>query len=406
MTQFRISCKKSPLLQKAAKDSIGAYDNYMKAQRELDKQYDQFYNDKKVYEKYLNKAVDIAMTQDWAKNWGSRKDIYDWYKYDDGDQGTDSSLELYKRSPEGKKISDAEDKAREAYHNFTKTCKESIRKGLGPEGDEIANPGSNYEWSVASSLGWDVQRMVEGQQKFKSSPAALTGSKKSILGRIKDNFEAMVYPPELRGKSKEDKEAWAKKEANKFADEVNEDKKMADFSKKLNKIDKLLPDEQQNVRKEAREQIDKLVNKKKLTHDEDKMLDGLSDWYMQDCDKRVQKVMEPLEKAFDRAHMSQDDGQVRLHDDPRYKSLYNHVVNSTKKTSDANWEAAHIANKETPYGKKPKTPSGHSSSVKSAEANLKYWENVSKSTMDYVIKNFKPEERDSALAFIIWNLYD
>ena len=71
------------------------------------------------------------------------------------------------------------------------------------------------------------------------------------------------------------------------------------------------------------------------------------------------------------------------------------MLEATKESSDANWKAAGDANK-----------GGTKAQIYLAETNLKYWTDVSKSTLNYVKKNFPPEERDKALAFILWNLYD
>ena len=172
---------------------------------------------------------------------------------------------------------------------------------------------------------------------------------------------------------------------------------------KLTKFDKLSPNEQDSVRKEARERIDKLTSKGKLGRNEIKTLSRLCDWYVNDCDNRLQKVMTPFEKAQNRVHMSQDDGQVNLMNDQKYKNLYNHVIKVTKEDKDKLLESAHDYLK---YSGKRQTPMSYSAFVKISEANLKYWKNISQSTFDYVEKNFKPEERDSAMAFIIWNFFD
>ena len=117
---------------------------------------------------------------------------------------------------------------------------------------------------------------------------------------------------------------------------------------------------------------------------------------MQDCDNRVKKAMAPLEKSFNTGVLTQDQGQVQLHKNPKYKDLYKHVLEATKESGEANAAAAEASRKNGSL----------KTEIKLAETNQKYWENVSKSTLDYVKKNFPPEERDKALAFILWNLYD
>ena len=154
-----------PLIKEAAENASGELKKYDQLEKERQKEEDAFYKNEELYEKYLNKAVDIAMTEDWSKNWGSRKAVYDWYKYDDGDQGENSSIELYIRSAEGKKLAAAQKAADDAYRDFTKTIKSTLKDAMGEYGDQIVNPGAQYPMTVLNRLSWEAQKLAKSGLK-------------------------------------------------------------------------------------------------------------------------------------------------------------------------------------------------------------------------------------------------
>ena len=148
----------------AVKDAAKRVSSEYKAYKDLDDQYwnevESFYNNKEVYEKYLNQAVDKFM-KDVGPDWGKRQQAYDWFKYDDGDQGDHSSLDLYRQSPEGKKLNQIQKACADAYKTYSDACKTYISEYTGVYGNEIVNPGSNYERTVNARLSDFVKDVAE-----------------------------------------------------------------------------------------------------------------------------------------------------------------------------------------------------------------------------------------------------
>lgn len=162
MTAAKKQLENHPAVKEAAKAGSEAFKKYQEVEKELQKVTEEFYKNKELYEKYLNKAVDYAMKEDWAQNWGGRQNIYDWFKYDDGDQGDRSSFELYKKSPEGKRIAEIEKRQRELYKNFSDECKRSISKAVGSYGEQETAPG---HFSVQKILAWNAIMLAEKDVK-------------------------------------------------------------------------------------------------------------------------------------------------------------------------------------------------------------------------------------------------
>lgn len=279
----------------------------------------------------------------------------------------------------------------ELCHHGIKGQKWGIRRwqnedgSLTEEGKQRYNAG--YKWGIKSYETDDLRAKALLGLGFKG----VLKYGKYVRDKNKKAFENKY------GKTKEEQEKNLKKEWDELTKKETAD---LELGKKMKKFDKLNPTEQDTVRKQVKSEIDSLLEKNSkrggLGHDDTKKLDGLADWYMQDCDKRIKQIMAPLDKPFDNRVVSQDEGQVQLHKNPKYENLYKHVLESTKKESDANWEAAGEYNKKK----------NAAETIKSSEANLKYWTKVSQSTLDYVKKNFPAEERDRAIAFVLWNLYD
>ena len=101
---------------------------------------------------------------------------------------------------------------------------------------------------------------------------------KKSSDKPRTSWSDRFYPPELRGKSKEEKKAWEQAEKKKFESYMEKEKQEREFGKKLKKFDKLSPEEKFKVASEAEQRVVNLKNKSGLTHDERKTLDGLDDW--------------------------------------------------------------------------------------------------------------------------------
>ena len=139
VNEARRIIREHPVVRDMLKKTKSAYDNLSKAGSARQKEEDAFYNDDKTYEKYLNKAVDAFMKEQKEKGntagW-TRTRAYNWFKYDDGDQGSRSSIELYKKSGEGKKLIAAEKAEDQAYKTYRDACKRVASEYLGEYGDE------------------------------------------------------------------------------------------------------------------------------------------------------------------------------------------------------------------------------------------------------------------------------
>ena len=96
------------------------------------------YDNKEVYEKWLDKAVDNYM-KTYSKNpGGTRDEIKDWYRYDDGDQNEHGVFETYIREsgePLAKKYSDSE--------NHLAKLQSDLRKETDRMADSILGKDAN-----------------------------------------------------------------------------------------------------------------------------------------------------------------------------------------------------------------------------------------------------------------------
>ena len=132
---------------KISKDADDAYDKQIKA----------FFRDRKLYEKYLNKAVDYAYKnkKDFRESGWTRDEVYDWYRYDDGDQGDHSSVEMFKRSGDkrGKALAEAEKKQWESYIDLQDSAREFAKDFLGEYGDKVITRNEfNWQTTVSSRV--------------------------------------------------------------------------------------------------------------------------------------------------------------------------------------------------------------------------------------------------------------
>lgn len=159
-SKYGSEVEKHPVVVDLAKKVQTELKTYKNAERDMYEQMDAFYNDKKTYEKYLNKAVDHFM-KEVGPNWGSRQQAYNWFKYDDGDQGDRSSIELYKRSPEGKKLAQAEERARETYKAYSDSCKKYVSEYLGSYGDKMISAYGDWTRDITSRLSDFVKKAAE-----------------------------------------------------------------------------------------------------------------------------------------------------------------------------------------------------------------------------------------------------
>ena len=68
----------------------------------------------------------------------TRDEVYDWYRYDDGDKGTYSSLELFKKSdhPLAQRLNDAERQQVKAQKELTDISEHYAKEFLGAYGDQ------------------------------------------------------------------------------------------------------------------------------------------------------------------------------------------------------------------------------------------------------------------------------
>lgn len=152
------------------------------ADREYNKKVDEFYNNKKLYEKYLNKAVDKCiedMGQDYEEDWverygqeGARNKIYELYKYDDLDQGEYSSLELFKKSdePQAKALAVVEQKKFDAYDNVKRSAEKYADEFLGEYGSKLVTSKGKYGlYSYTSTAKERLSGIIANQANLKAS---------------------------------------------------------------------------------------------------------------------------------------------------------------------------------------------------------------------------------------------
>lgn len=95
-----------------------------------------FYEDKETYEKYLDKAIDKQI----EKYGGDRSDFDGYYRYEDWDQGEDSSIDLWSKSddPRAKAYREALEEDRAAWKKGLEEAKNFAEEYLGDHAyDEV-----------------------------------------------------------------------------------------------------------------------------------------------------------------------------------------------------------------------------------------------------------------------------
>ena len=125
-------------------------------------------------------------------------------------------------------------------------------------------------YEKVSKIGTKVDDLPSPETENKDY-LGITGAKKpGLFARIKANAEAMVYPPELQGKSKEEKKAWEEAENKKFDEatkEYNEGRKIVRESKNF---EKMTPDEKKDFGDKVLSNIDNYLKNRDLNNvDED-----------------------------------------------------------------------------------------------------------------------------------------
>lgn len=88
----------------------------------------------KERDKYIRQASDNAYKLYGKDNDMSREEYYDWFKYDDGDQGRGSSFDFFCRS-KGTTYDAELKKAREVDRNYRDACKKVVRSTVGEYAD-------------------------------------------------------------------------------------------------------------------------------------------------------------------------------------------------------------------------------------------------------------------------------
>ena len=125
----------SPQVQHAANSLKAKAVEVNKLRTDYEKKEEAFYSDKKMYEKYLNKAVDNFMNSEYNDGSFDRKEVYNMYRYDDWDQGYGSSIDLYKNSSDGTALRKAEQKWFDSYHQLNEQSKTYADSFLGEYGN-------------------------------------------------------------------------------------------------------------------------------------------------------------------------------------------------------------------------------------------------------------------------------
>ena len=128
---------------------------------------DHVYNNKEVYEKWLNKAVDNYM-RDYADDpGGTREQIYNWFKYDDGDQNEHGVFETYVR--------ESGDKAAKDYkkldNDYWKANSDLFQKAQNAASDILGDPSKMTMQNM--HLASDIRDLAK---KYKDNPLGKTSA--------------------------------------------------------------------------------------------------------------------------------------------------------------------------------------------------------------------------------------
>ncbi len=140
---------KTPQVKYAVQNLADKAKKCSEAEKEYDNKMEEYYNDKKTYEKYVNKAVDNYMdvlNRTGNKYSLTREQVYDWFRYDDGDQGERSSIELFKKSnePKAKEFAKTEAAFNKASDELYKASTEYADQFLGEYGNKNVKSFTNF----------------------------------------------------------------------------------------------------------------------------------------------------------------------------------------------------------------------------------------------------------------------
>ena len=113
--------------------------NARKKLKEANKAAEEYYYNKDVKKKYILKAADKA-----AERYGEDKEIYrDFYLYDDGDQGSDNSFQLYLKD-KGINVNDYVIKVSHANQEYETACRKAVDNLLGEYGNTPLKATTSY----------------------------------------------------------------------------------------------------------------------------------------------------------------------------------------------------------------------------------------------------------------------
>ena len=208
------------------------------------------------------------------------------------------------------------------------------------KGDQSSDFGSSdflmhfgirgQKWGIRRFQNEDRTLTEAGKERYYKNGSG--EGKKSLKQKIKDNWESAMYPPELRGKSKEEKKAWEQKEKEKWNEEYKKESEYLEIGRRMNDFDKMDGSDQQKILDDVDNQIKQLESKKKLTHDEDKYLDGLKDWYGQkDAERSFNDSREYIQKH---GFMAWNE---KYGDTDKWEKLIDHVWNKEGKLLNDWW---------------------------------------------------------------------
>lgn len=177
----------------------------------------------------------------------------------------------------------------------------------------------------------------------------ITGAKKpGFFSRIKANAEAMVYPPELQGKSKEEKKAWEAEENAKFDAYTK-------LTSKMHKYDKLSEEEQDEVRKSVDNrmvELNKKVVDRTITDAEREERNELGSWQwnrsFKDAEKKLDKISKSgsddekedfIKKAYAEGQVSPNfEAMVKLMTDKSGDALIGESKTTANRNAQAEWD--------------------------------------------------------------------
>ena len=181
---------RTPQVKYAANRLKEAIKEPVRLRKELDNTFDSFFSPKKqgeLYEKYLNKAVDIAYPEYKKYNDDlTRDDVYWGFKYDDWDQGPESSFNLFLKSnePLAKEYIANEKKYNESYDKVRKMASEYAKEFLGDYASKEATALGPYKNHYAAEKRLTSIIMSEAERLSMS----MTDKMAYPRGILFDNF--------------------------------------------------------------------------------------------------------------------------------------------------------------------------------------------------------------------------